>query len=204
MKDYQYTILIKGQLSTNKFRYPNEKREVVCTTTLIQGDGVNIIVDPGWHDERLLARLAEVGLTPEQIDILYVTHMHADHIRSIRLFPNAKWLGYSKEIEHWRPKIGEADRDILEQLEPVDRQIREDLSIIPSPGHTMEHTSVLFHHQGKRILVAADAVLVKEYYEHREVHDNSEDKELARQTIDRVKQIADIIIPGHDEPFEVF
>ncbi|WP_165452389.1 MBL fold metallo-hydrolase [Paenibacillus thalictri] len=202
MKQYNYTVLIHGQLSTNKFRYPNEKREVICSTTLIQGNGVNIIVDPGWRDEPLLEQLKLHGLSPEQIDIVYVTHMHADHYRSIRLFPQAKKLGYRKEIDNWRNKISEADRDILENLEPVDKEIYEDITIVETPGHTLEHTSVLFQHQGKQVLVAADAVLVIEYFEHREVHVISEDQELARQTIDKVRALADIIIPGHDAPFE--
>ncbi|MFD0679202.1 MULTISPECIES: MBL fold metallo-hydrolase [unclassified Paenibacillus] len=204
MKEYGYKVLINGQLSTNKYRYPNEKREVICSTTLIQGHGMNIIVDPGWRDEPLLDKMREEQISPEAIDLIYVTHMHADHIRSIRLFPNAKWLGYGKEIDNWRDKISDADRDILEQLQPVAGEICEDITIIETPGHTLEHTSVLFHSGGKRILVAADAVLVKEYYEHREVHVISEDKELAKQSIDLAKQIADIIIPGHDEPFEAF
>src|SRR5690554_1115379 len=145
MKQYKYTTLVTGQLSTNVFRYPDEKKEVICTTTLIQGDNINIIVDPGWRDEALLEQLKRVSLLPEQIDIIYVTHMHADHYRSIRLFPHAKKLGYSKEIEYWRAKISDVDRDILESLEPVTDQVYEDITIIETPGHTMEHTSVLFH-----------------------------------------------------------
>ncbi|WP_240419505.1 MBL fold metallo-hydrolase [Paenibacillus periandrae] len=204
MREFDYRILITGQLSTNKYRYPNEKKEVICTTTLLSGHGLNVIIDPGWRDEPLLASLREAQVAPEQIDIVYVTHMHADHIRSIRLFPGARWLASPREIDNWRVKIPEADRDILERLEPVEDEIVSGLNIVQTPGHTLAHTSVLFRHDGRRVLVAADAVLVKEYYEHREVHVISEDQELAKQTIDEIKTLADIVIPGHDEPFEAF
>ncbi|NHN32966.1 MBL fold metallo-hydrolase [Paenibacillus agricola] len=204
MQAYNYKVLIQGQLSTNKYRYPNEKKEIICSTTLIEGNGIRIIVDPGWRDEPLLEQLKQENLTTDQIDILYLTHMHADHIRSSRLFPNARLLAPAKELENWKHKISEADRDILERAEPVQGQIYEDIAIIETPGHTMGHTSVLFQSDGRRILVAADAVLCIEYYEHREVHVISEDMELAKQTIDRIKTLADFIIPGHDAPFEAF
>lgn len=203
MKEYNYRTLIHGQLSTNKFRYPNEKREVICTTTLIQGNHMNMIVDPGWRDEDLLEQLELLSLSPDQIDIVYITHLHADHYRSIRLFPKARKLGYYKEIEHWRSKISDVDRDILESLEPTRDELYDDITIVETPGHTMEHTSVLFTHEGKRVLVAADALLAIEYYEHREVHPNSEDTELALRSLDKIKDMADIVIPGHDKPFEI-
>jgi N-acyl homoserine lactone hydrolase len=204
VKEYSYKVLIQGQLSTNKYRYPNEKKEVICSTTLIEGNGVRIIVDPGWRDEALLEQLRLENLSPDQIDIVYLTHMHADHIRSSRLFPNAKLLAYGKELDNWRHKISEADLDILERAEPIEGYVYEDIAIIETPGHTLEHTSVLFQHAGQKILVAADAVLCIEYYEHREVHIISEDMELAKQTIDTIKTIADFIIPGHDAPFKAF
>lgn len=204
MREYDYRVVITGQLSTNKYRYPNEKREIICTTTLLRGHGLHVLVDPGWRDEPLLASLREAQVKPEQIDIVYLTHLHADHIRSSRLFPGARWLASPREIANWRDKIPEADRDILERLEPVEEEIAEGLQIVQTPGHTLAHTSVLFRNNGKRVLVAADAVLVKEYYEHREVHVISEDAELAKQTIDRIKTMADIVIPGHDEPFAAF
>lgn len=203
-QQYDYEAIIHGQLRTNQFRYPDEQREIICTTTLIRGGdgGVNLLVDPGWRDEPLLEELAKRGLAPGQIDLLYVTHLHPDHFRSARLFPEARWLAYGPEIEHWREKIADVDRDILERLEPVTAEVLPGIRIVPTPGHTMQHTSVLFNSEGRRILVAADALLCREYYEHRVVHPISEDKELALRSLDEAGGLADIIIPGHDAPFE--
>jgi glyoxylase-like metal-dependent hydrolase (beta-lactamase superfamily II) len=202
MQQYAYEAIIHGQLRTNQFRYPDEQREIICTTTLIRGEGIHILVDPGWRDEPLLAALAERCLAPEQIDLIYVTHLHPDHFRSARLFPEARWLAYGPEIEHWRDKIAEVDHDILARLEPVHAEVHADVHIVPTPGHTMQHTSVLFQSGGRRILIAADALLCREYYEHRTVHPISEDAELALRSLAEAGEMADTIIPGHDAPYD--
>ncbi len=202
MQQYAYEAIIHGQLRTNQYRYPDEQRDIICTTTLIRGDGIRILVDPGWRDELLLEALAQRGLAPEQIDLIYVTHLHPDHFRSARLFPVARWLAYGPEIAHWGERIAEADRDILERLEPVHDEVYADIRIVPTPGHTMQHTSVLFQSEGRRILVAADALLCREYYEHRTVHPISEDAELARRSLELAGEMADTIIPGHDAPYD--
>jgi len=202
MQQYAYEAIIHGQLRTNQFRYPDEQRDIICTTTLIQGDGVTLLVDPGWRDELLLAALSKRQVAPEQIGLIYVTHLHPDHFRAARLFPQARWLAYGPEIDHWREKIADVDRDILERLEPVAAEVLPGIRIVPTPGHTMQHTSVLFMSEGRRILVAADALLCREYYEHRVVHPISEDKELALRSLDEAGVLADTIVPGHDAPFD--
>lgn len=203
MKPYTYETLIHGQLRTNMYRYPDEVRDIICSTTLIRTEDTLIIVDPGWRDTLLLDELARRGIQPESVGLVYVTHLHADHFRNARLFPQAKWLAYGPEIDHWRGRIADADRDVFDRLEPVSGdELYPGIQIVSTPGHTMQHTSVLFHSGGKRVLIAADAILCREYLEHRTVHPISEDAELARQSLDYAATLADIIIPGHDEPFE--
>lgn len=204
MNEFDYKLLIIGQLSTNKFRYPDEKRDIVCSTTLLSGHGLRVLIDPGWRENLLLDGLKQAGVEPKDIDIVYVTHLHPDHYRNIRQFPDARWLVAEKELSNWKGRIPAADEDIYAQLAPVVAEIAPGLQIMQTPGHTLGHTSVLFQDagSGQRVLVAADAVLAREYYAYGEVHPISEDQELAKRTIDEVKRLApDFIIPGHDEPF---
>lgn len=203
MHTYTYDTLITGQLKTNIYRYPDEEREIICSTTLLQGKDINIVVDPGWRDEPLLEQLQVRGLTTDDIDLIYITHLHGDHYRSARLFPNIRWLAYGKEIEHWRERMSNgSDKDIFEKLEPIEHEVHTDITIIPTPGHTLGHTSVLFHNGEQKVLIAADAILCREYYEHRTVHPLSEDVEMALQSLDHASTLADRIIPGHDAPFD--
>lgn len=72
--------------------------------------------------------LANVGLTPEDIDVIIPTHAHWDHMGSLELFPNAKVFLQRSELEGWESLInGPAQYTAL--LGAVDRA---DISIAKS------------------------------------------------------------------------
>ncbi len=65
-----------------------------------------------WHHQQspYLARLAALGLAPEDIDVVFCTHLHPDHVgwntrlrdgRWIPTFPNARYLFARAEWEQW-------------------------------------------------------------------------------------------------------
>lgn len=45
--------------------------------------------------------LAEVGVTPEEIDYVILSHAHFDHMGGLELFPNAKFMIQSSELAGW-------------------------------------------------------------------------------------------------------
>ncbi|HWA42312.1 MAG TPA: N-acyl homoserine lactonase family protein [Hypericibacter adhaerens] len=84
---------------------------------LIKGNGQTILVDCGYDHESVGRKfgefygvqnwrsprdvLAEVGLTPEQIGHVIITHAHFDHMGGLALFPNAKFYIQEREISRW-------------------------------------------------------------------------------------------------------
>ena len=66
-----------------------------------------------WHDRRdtgYLERLAQAGVSPEEVDVVMCTHLHADHVgwntrlengRWVPTFPRARYLGGEAELAHW-------------------------------------------------------------------------------------------------------
>ena len=60
------------------------------TTTLVQENRLNIIVDPGINRKLLLDKLAELNLSPQDIDYVLMTHFHPDHNYLSAIFENAK------------------------------------------------------------------------------------------------------------------
>jgi phosphoribosyl 1,2-cyclic phosphodiesterase len=57
--------------------------------TLVEGGGVRVLIDAGFSCRRLVQRLRFVGLAPEAIDALLVTHEHGDHVAGAGVFSTA-------------------------------------------------------------------------------------------------------------------
>lgn len=99
---------------------------LVIRSWLIRMPGVNILVDacvgagkdrplrPEWHRRdgtAFLAALAAEGLDPDDIDIVFCTHLHADHVgwntrleggRWVPTFRRARHLVGRREYLHWQ------------------------------------------------------------------------------------------------------
>lgn len=51
--------------------------------SLIQADGVNLLLDAGYNYKQIVARLAEFDVTLADIDGIVITHEHSDHISAL-------------------------------------------------------------------------------------------------------------------------
>lgn len=98
-------------------------RKLPYAYVLIQGQGHNIMIDVGynhaeyggyladkfgvtnWHSAT--AVLSECGLRPEDIDAVFITHAHFDHMGNIQAFPNATFYIQDQEIVSWISAMGQ-------------------------------------------------------------------------------------------------
>jgi glyoxylase-like metal-dependent hydrolase (beta-lactamase superfamily II) len=133
-----------------------------------------VLVDTG-NGRELWNNLAAVGVSPEQIDVLLVTHMHGDHIGGMlrdgkAAFPNAELYLPQPEYDYWTASEM-TDRAAAEAIEPYrDRLHRftpdaleeranplfEGLQAIAAYGHTPGHTMYLVESRGERMLIWGD------------------------------------------------
>ncbi|WP_291054407.1 MBL fold metallo-hydrolase [Herbiconiux sp.] len=56
-----------------------------------------------WHDPA--AVLGSVGYTPEDVDVILVSHMHFDHMGNFEAFPNAKLFVQLDEFTGWSEAV---------------------------------------------------------------------------------------------------
>ena len=97
-------IISVGTLSRNRFwKEAGTCRPAHATTTLLRDSEATVIVDPSLPAEILRQRLDErTGLTPEQVETVFLTNFRPTHRRGLELFKHATWLMDETEIQAMR------------------------------------------------------------------------------------------------------
>jgi glyoxylase-like metal-dependent hydrolase (beta-lactamase superfamily II) len=159
------------------------------TCLLVNTPGGRVLIDTGAggigpNTGKLSRNLASIGVEPEQIDVVVLTHGHLDHLGGNTdaggrlLFPAAKWVMSRVEWEFWMEGraeeiVSEEGDDILlscaqrnlsaigEQVELVsgEKEILPGVQVVPAPGHTPGHSVVAISSGGEELLCVADLVL---------------------------------------------
>jgi glyoxylase-like metal-dependent hydrolase (beta-lactamase superfamily II) len=65
-------------------------------------DGISMTGRPFDDFERPPAVLAKLGFTPEDVDLVVLTHLHFDHAGNFDAFPNAEIVVQRREYEQWK------------------------------------------------------------------------------------------------------
>jgi glyoxylase-like metal-dependent hydrolase (beta-lactamase superfamily II) len=115
-----------------------------------------------WHQRaspRFLAGLTAAGVTPADVDYVFCTHPHPDHIgwntqlldgRWIPTFPNARHILPASEVEAFPPEgeflCTESILPVIEagqaDLVEPDHRLGDHVALIPTPGHSPGHVAV--------------------------------------------------------------
>ncbi len=53
---------------------------------LVQGGGRNVLIDAGISASRIRAGLSQAGLVPTDLDGIFITHEHSDHVKGLEVF----------------------------------------------------------------------------------------------------------------------
>jgi glyoxylase-like metal-dependent hydrolase (beta-lactamase superfamily II) len=150
-----------------------------------------ILVDAGsgtWFGGgaygHLVGNLRSAGYTPEEVDLVLVTHLHSDHVGGLttqdgnRVFLNAEIYVAKAESDFWlSPEIAaKAPKEAQEFFQSAQgiaapyikagkwhtfsdsEQIVDGMQIVPLHGHTPGHTGYEFSSQGKKILFWGDTM----------------------------------------------
>lgn len=134
---------------------------------------------------KLMTHLKAAGYEPGQVDEIYITHMHPDHVGGLvadgqRAFPNATVRADLREGDFWlsTAHLDKAPADAkgffqgamaslnpyvaAGRLKPFDgaTQLMPGIRAVPAPGHTPGHTIYVVESQGSRIVFWGDLMHV--------------------------------------------
>jgi glyoxylase-like metal-dependent hydrolase (beta-lactamase superfamily II) len=176
---------------------------------------------------RLLQNMRAAGIEPGEIDTVFITHAHPDHIggnldkEGSPIFLNASYYIWKDEWDFWFSEVAfEKTNEMFVKiartnLEPIkdrvkflnhDSEILPGISVIAAPGHTPGHFVVSIASGDEQLLYIGDTVLYPIHLEHLDwipVYDIVPEKAAAskRRIFDLAADEKTWIIGQHFPPF---
>jgi len=135
---------------------------------------------PTWNNRNppFLETMTAAGFAPDSIDTVLCTHLHVDHVgwntrleggRWVPTFEKARYLFGRTEFEYWRDHSVEPEKAAVfhDSVRPImdagraellasDARICNEITLIPTPGHSPGHMSVHIHSDGEEGLLSGD------------------------------------------------
>jgi N-acyl homoserine lactone hydrolase len=216
------------QLSTSTVTRATSTLEMVLGCYLIEtSDGKHILIDSGLpadvppspgmpqaqHAKNVIEHLAELGLHPDDIDMLICTHFDIDHAGYHDAFTRAELI---VQREHYtlaqsgHPRFAGARAHwnypaLKYRLIEGDTELLPGLTLLETSGHTTGHQSVLLHlPQTGPVLLAIDAVVMQRLFTiDRQAWPMDENEEQLRASTRKLLNIVErehvaLVIFGHD------
>ena len=185
-----------------KVKTPDARNRVTLATNclLVRTPEANILIEAGvgpklsdkerdiYGYERepgLPASLAEVGLRPEDIDLVIMSHLHFDHCGALvtpgrdgeltPLFPRAKHVVQARELQAWRqpdprskPSYKPENLGILEESNRLlvvdgDAAVAPGIQVRVTGGHTAGHQAVYVTDQEQTVVFTGDFLYMRAF-----------------------------------------
>jgi len=174
---------------------PPGKITVPFNPTLINTGSKLVLIDTGNGPDpsgtvgRMFANMAAAGVSPGDVDLVVLSHLHPDHINGLRTkegtvaFPNATIIAPETEWAFWMSDDNMArasdkltqnyfanTRKILGGLEERigrydwGREVAPGITAIAAPGHTPGHTAFAVASGSSRMLVQSDITNIPEFF----------------------------------------
>jgi glyoxylase-like metal-dependent hydrolase (beta-lactamase superfamily II) len=151
----------------------------IIIDTCVGNDKQNRML-PAWNnlDKPFLQDIAAAGAPAESVDMVICTHLHVDHVgwntrlvdgKWLPTFTNARYVFAKGEYQHWKADRTSATRTQVfeDSVQPIvdagladlvasNAQLTDDITLIPTPGHSPDHMSILFESDGEQALFVGD------------------------------------------------
>ena len=207
------------------------KIDIAMMVWLIKAPGGRVVlVDAGFYRDKFMTQwkpaqyvrtdsaIARLGLKPEDVTDMIVTHIHWDHFDGADLYPRARFWIQREEVEHHVDTAGKVldraidrtDAAMLQVLRAAGRvnlvdgdakEILPGITVYTGGKHTFQSQYVGVHTAQGTVVLASDNVYM---------YENLEKRVPIAQTLDRAANVAAqgrmltiasdprLIVPGHD------
>jgi glyoxylase-like metal-dependent hydrolase (beta-lactamase superfamily II) len=162
-----------------------------------------------WRRPKTLAsQLGELGVKPDDVKFVAISHTHPDHAGNVELFPKSMLMVQKAEYE-WPGPNGaprfKPEHPVTKLEGDLDVFGDGSVTIVSTPGHTPGHQCLLVKlPKTGAVLLSGDAVHLKANWEARDVPGGNFDKE---QTVSSMTRMADLMAKekaqlwiNHDKP----
>ena len=183
---------------------------------------------PSWNelDSPFLDMLTDAGYPPEQIDRVICTHLHVDHVgwntrkvedRWVPTFDNARYVFARSEFDYWAANSLSREQVAVwaDSIAPVvtagradlvasDAQLSDEITLIPTPGHTPGHVAVHIRSDGEEALLIGDVAhhpcqMAQPDWSSVVDYDPQQAAATRRELFARFADTATLVIGGHFE-----
>jgi glyoxylase-like metal-dependent hydrolase (beta-lactamase superfamily II) len=212
----------------------SRRMDIAMMVWVIKGGGRTILVDAGFHRADLVSRwhptdfvppsdaIAKLGIKPEDVTDVIVSHVHWDHLDGIDLFPRAKVWIQREEFEHHLDSSGvvkdraidAADANILAGIAHEGRVMLVDgdgkeiipgITVYTGGKHTFaSQFATVTTAAGTVVLASDNAYLYENFAKHVPIAQTLDSASNLRTQTRMLSLASDprLIVPGHDP--EVF
>jgi glyoxylase-like metal-dependent hydrolase (beta-lactamase superfamily II) len=165
------------RLSIHSFGVEADGRRLLVDTCVGNGKDFGALV-PGFNHLQtdFLGDLTAAGFGPADVDTVVCTHLHMDHVgwntmpaddgALVPTFPDARYVMTQLDIDHWRHVTAShnvfdvsvrplLERGLVDAVAP-DHRVGPSVRLVPTPGHTPGHASVLITSGDSEALITGD------------------------------------------------
>jgi glyoxylase-like metal-dependent hydrolase (beta-lactamase superfamily II) len=162
---------------------------VAGTVSLVRDGGRVVVVDPGMVADRalILRPLRELGVVPEDVTDVVLSHHHLDHTLNVALFPVVPVHDFQSVLEG----------DVFTRRPADGVELTSSVRLLATPGHTPQDVTTL-------VGTPDDVVALTHLWwtgEGPADDPYSPDRDELRRQRERVLELATLVVPGHGAPF---
>lgn len=160
--------------------FAGDQWRLPCTSYLLRSADTTVLVDTGvgppglwdWTAEvegELPPALAQLGVARDEVDVVFLTHMHIDHVgwntdlEGVAFFPRARYIVHKDSLafastQDTRPHVRRCIVPLEDRFETVsgDLELAPGITAFEAPGHYPGHMALRIDSEGERAMLIAD------------------------------------------------